>query len=268
MDNNTEQILQECLELLEQGKSVEECLNRYPEQRGELEPLLRTAAASREAFMQTAPASTRSRIRSRIMDEWDKKRKRRFPRGFSVFMPRWAATALLVILVLLVGGSGTVFASSGAVPGEALYPVKEFRENAQLFFTHSPQEQVALQTQFIKERAQELRELATEKEVNQNAIDIALDRLDQHLNSINTLAEKADSKETAGISRELQSSVAEQGAIQDSLQEAMKKAPPGARQGLERALQLIKHGRKRVRFALKELRSSLPEESPSPTGKE
>ncbi|MFW6112351.1 MAG: DUF5667 domain-containing protein [Chloroflexota bacterium] len=267
MNNNTEEILQECLELLEQGISVEECLNRYPEEASDLEPLLRTAAASKGAFMQSASAGARSRIRSRVMDEWDKQHKQRsFPWGLPVFMPRWAATALLVILVILLGGSGTVFASGGAVPGEALYPVKEFREGAQLFFTRSPQEQVSLQTQFIKERAQELQELAVEKEVNKEAINIALGRLDQHLSSINTLATKEDSKKAAGIRRELQSAITEQKAVHDSLQEILVDAPPEARPGLEKALQLIERGRERVRSALEELKSSLPVDSPPSDG--
>lgn len=269
MESNTEQILQECLELLEQGLSVEECLARYPEEANELEPLLRTAAASRKAFMQSASAGTRSRIRSRVMAEWDKHHKqRRFPWGLPVFMPRWAATALLVLLVVLLGGSSTVLASGGAVPGEVLYPVKVFREDTQLFFTRSPQEQVSLQTQFIKERAQEIRELALERQVNRKAINIALDRLDQHLRSLTVLATKEDSERAAGISRKLQSAVAKQEAIQDSLQDTMEKTPPEARQGLERAVQLIKQGRERVRSALEELKSSLPANSSSPTGEE
>ena len=47
MAGRREQALQECLELLRQGLTLEECLTRYPEDAAELEPLLRTAQVAR-----------------------------------------------------------------------------------------------------------------------------------------------------------------------------------------------------------------------------
>ena len=44
MADKLAQTLEECLELLSQGVSLEECLARYPEDAGELEPLLRSPA--------------------------------------------------------------------------------------------------------------------------------------------------------------------------------------------------------------------------------
>jgi len=44
MADTLAQALEECLELLRQGVSLEECLARYPEDAGELEPLLRSPA--------------------------------------------------------------------------------------------------------------------------------------------------------------------------------------------------------------------------------
>ena len=44
MADRLEQTFEECLELLSQGVSLEECLARYPEYARELEPLLRSPA--------------------------------------------------------------------------------------------------------------------------------------------------------------------------------------------------------------------------------
>lgn len=44
MADKLEQTLEECLELMRQGLTLEECLTRYPEDAGELEPLLRSPA--------------------------------------------------------------------------------------------------------------------------------------------------------------------------------------------------------------------------------
>ena len=42
-----QEVLQRCLEELEQGRSLEQCLAQYPEEAGRLEPLLQTALSVR-----------------------------------------------------------------------------------------------------------------------------------------------------------------------------------------------------------------------------
>ena len=58
-----ENILDECLERLIKGETVEQCLESYPEQALELEPLLRTAQATREASAIAPRAEFRARAR-------------------------------------------------------------------------------------------------------------------------------------------------------------------------------------------------------------
>ena len=48
-NNELNNILDECLEKVLSGESIEQCLQAYPEQAAELEPLLQTALAVSQA---------------------------------------------------------------------------------------------------------------------------------------------------------------------------------------------------------------------------
>ena len=47
--NEFENILDDCLERLARGETVEQCLESYPEQAAQLRPLLQTSQLAREA---------------------------------------------------------------------------------------------------------------------------------------------------------------------------------------------------------------------------
>jgi len=71
MAERFENMLDQCLEGLRQGESLEQCLARYPEQAAELAPLLRVAMASQKASSAVKPrpeckARARSEIRSQL----------------------------------------------------------------------------------------------------------------------------------------------------------------------------------------------------------
>jgi hypothetical protein len=91
MADRIEIVLDECLERLRQGESVEQCLARYPEQAAELEPLLRVAMASQKASLAVEPrpefkARARNEIRSQARDKGRKPEpKKSSPVGW---MPR------------------------------------------------------------------------------------------------------------------------------------------------------------------------------------
>ena len=64
--------LDECIELIRAGATVEECLERFPDESEELDPLLRTAFATWAALSGEMPSETRSRVRVQVMAEWDR----------------------------------------------------------------------------------------------------------------------------------------------------------------------------------------------------
>jgi len=130
-------ILDECLErLLVKGETIEQCLQSYPEQASELEPLLRTALATGEAVdFQPRPefrAKARYQFRSALREMEGGSR-----RSLSGWFPRWA-TSVAIVLVVLVAGSGTVAAASNSMPDSPLYSVKLATEQVRLVLTPSP----------------------------------------------------------------------------------------------------------------------------------
>jgi Domain of unknown function (DUF5667)/Domain of unknown function (DUF5666) len=86
-----------------------------------------------------------------------KKRRRR-----SMFAFPRLATSLAMALLFLLSGTGLVSASSGALPGDNLYPVKRSWEDLRMLFIFSPEQRVGLESEFEQERLDEISELLTE----------------------------------------------------------------------------------------------------------
>jgi hypothetical protein len=129
-------ILDECLErLFSADESVEQCLEAYPEHAAELAPLLRTAVATRRAVSVEPDAGFKARARYQFLAEVDRPQSRlRWPR--LGWQPRWAMVSL-VVLAIVVAGSGTVVAADSSMPGSVLYPVKLATERVRLAMTFS-----------------------------------------------------------------------------------------------------------------------------------
>ncbi|MGD8806395.1 MAG: DUF5666 domain-containing protein [Chloroflexota bacterium] len=156
MESAFENVLIEALDALEAGEKVDAILARYPEYKGELRPMLLTAstlagvrvahsleaqAASRQRFLDYAAATAESPNRG--------------PSLF-LFLRRFALTlaALLVVFALL--GSGILFASSEAVPGDALYQAKRFFEDTRFALTGDTDARQDLQQLFEETRVREI----------------------------------------------------------------------------------------------------------------
>jgi len=78
---------------------------------------------------------------------------------FRSWQPRWAIAVTAVLLVLLVG-SGTVFAAGGSMPGNPLYAVKIATEDVHLSLTSSPVNKAELYATYADRRVVELGYLA------------------------------------------------------------------------------------------------------------
>ena len=259
MVDKFEEVLQECLELLEEDKSVEECLAQHPAQADQLEPLLHTALVSRQHLAIEMAGATRTRLRGRVMAEWDHNHQRRQSGGGILFFsPRLAAVAASLILVVALGSVGTVAASGVAVPGEPLYVVKEFREAARLWFARSPEAKVEMYTRLVKERAEEVQELAAKQNASSGAISHALERMDGHLAAleavVNEKVQRGRAEATApdpSFLEALQNVVDGQQSVQVILVETLDIAPDQAQPSLGAALEAIQQAQERVRAAVK-----------------
>lgn len=78
--------------------------------------------------------------------------------SFAVFRSRFsvATAALLIVLMLLASGGAVVASAQGSLPGEALYPFKQWTETTHLALTTSPSERVALLINFSQRRFDEM----------------------------------------------------------------------------------------------------------------
>ncbi len=153
-------ILDECLErVLFKGETVEQCLASYPEQAAELEPLLHTAMLTKKASAIKPRPEFRDRARYQFraaLQEMELKRSRGF---FFGWRPQWV-TAVIVVLVLLLGSSGTVAAASNSMPDEPLYQVKLATETVRMTLTPSALGKAELYIRLADKRVAEIVKMA------------------------------------------------------------------------------------------------------------
>jgi len=263
MADSIEQALQQCLELLRQGITLEQALATYPGQAQELEPLLHAALIAQGGLAVRIPPEVRARVRSCALAEWDRRHQRR---GWGWPMPafglRLAGAVASIILVMVLGSMGVGTAAAQAVPGDILYPVKEFREGAAQWFARSPEARVALYTGLVRERVEEVRTLVAKKQSSSEAISVALGRLNSHLLSLNNLLEGKTEGLTVpvgpGLAEALRVAAMEQRSAQGALEEALGQAPEEARPELQHAVDTLRQAQARVRAALEAVGASDP----------
>ncbi len=257
MPEKIDDILQDCLDLMRRGTPGNECLALYPEFAEELAPLLAASVRAESLLVRPMGASSRSRIKANVFGEWNRRRapKRRWWNlpTLAPFAPRWAAVAAGLAVVLMLGGSGTVLAAGYSIPGDALYPVKQVREEVRLWLTWSPEAKVDMYTRLVNKRADEIRTLAAAGRAGSSGI--AAGRLEDHVAHVSLLAAEAAGSNVAGsapsrgmIAR-LQSSATAQQSAASIIQQMLDGAPPKARESLVGALDAIADARDRVRAA-------------------
>jgi hypothetical protein len=164
MNRREMEILAECLEAMEAGASVDDCLRRYPGHRSPDE-LLQTVQFVRRNAVHTPSPGFRKNGRQELLQSLPPRAAaekaqpvRRAPAVGGLM--RRAAAALMVAIMLVVsfGTAGTVYASGQALPGDVLYPVKLMIEDARLL-TVSGEKEVFLNLLFLEKRTEEARDL-------------------------------------------------------------------------------------------------------------
>jgi hypothetical protein len=185
-DRDIDNILDECLERMFRGETIEQCLQSYPEQAAELEPLLRTALDIKSATAVSPDAVFRARAREEFHAALQDMEARK---GFSFLGLRsWATTVVAVFLAVVVLGSGAVAASGNSMPGEPLYQVKLAKEQVQLTFTFSELGKAELYTRLADKRIDEIVYIASKGDSEQ--VEIATERLDGYLARVAVLVEE------------------------------------------------------------------------------
>ena len=102
MADEFERILDECIDRMSRGQSLQQCLNDYPEHISELEPLLRAMMETKEAYVFTPSVDAKRSARLRFFKELDKKRQPALWNRVMAWQPAWAAVASILMVVILI----------------------------------------------------------------------------------------------------------------------------------------------------------------------
>lgn len=193
MQRPFEDILDECLDRhLLQGESVEACVASYPEHAVELRGALELAATVRGAYAFQPEASRKRVSRLRFLQAVDRRQQRRTREGVGLLgrlahgARRWAVATTAVVMLLTLGGSGTVLAAEDSLPGDLLYPVKRAAENTRLFFTFTDAQEARVRSALLDRRVKEL-EAVTEKGRTRFVPELAT-QVERHARQVRTLA--------------------------------------------------------------------------------
>jgi len=168
-----EDILVQCIEDIKAGRSsIEDCLDRYPSMRGQLEPLLRIALAIPGPLDVKPSPAFKLKARVWLMDQiHGRQAARRWPwlrhegqitpvpyiKRFSTSM---AGVILVVVLAVSALGAGTAYASQASLPGDTLYPLKLATEQAGMILSLDGAARAERALSFANKRMREMEALA------------------------------------------------------------------------------------------------------------
>lgn len=151
--------LETSLRALEEGETVDAALARFPDLQADLRPLLETSLHARTLGGAPAPSDIQRRGRARLLQRAAEMREtKRAPRRTWLYNFRPLAVALTLLLIFFTS-TGLVRASSGALPGDGLYPVKRTWESMQIIFAFDAMEREGLELEHENERLHEIGEL-------------------------------------------------------------------------------------------------------------
>lgn len=158
MDKTTEKVLASCLDSIEKGDSLEQCLARYPHLSVELEPLLRTALFVHQATRIDARPGFKALSRSRILSSLKPSQPRVLKQRLIFRHLRWTVALASFLVVLLSGG--TIALANNSLPDQPLYPVKIATEEVQLALAPNDISKARIEMDMVEKRTNEIAELA------------------------------------------------------------------------------------------------------------
>jgi uncharacterized membrane protein YgcG len=161
MNSKLYQALENCLEALEKGQTLEAVLKRYPDLAPELRPILEASFLARTSGRNPAPQDVLRRSRARLLQHAAQLRESRRPASRRLGIPAFSrlTITLMLVAILALSSTGLVSASSGALPGDQLYPVKRTWEGVRLLLIFSPGGRDILESEYEQERLDEIDEL-------------------------------------------------------------------------------------------------------------
>ncbi|MHB1417485.1 MAG: DUF5667 domain-containing protein [Chloroflexota bacterium] len=179
MSGVSPEVLSECLDQIEKGAGIEECLAEHPAAAAELEGLLRVAAAISPptaepnlAYRARGRASLLTAIAAepgtaavaslpqRLWSALTAPLSLPINQGRRLALP--VPAIIVLALVLAFSGGGAVYASQDALPGDYLYGVKTAVEDVQLQLATTEQTRTQVHLDLAAKRLAEMERLAAQ----------------------------------------------------------------------------------------------------------
>jgi hypothetical protein len=224
MTNDTAQILASCLDAIEQGQSLEECVAWHPDQRLILNELLPVAQTLRSAPATVPSLDFRIDARQRLLARLPPRRRQRAPWPTNRVTLLRAAILLLLALALT---TSVVTASAQALPNDMLYPVKRTIEQTQLALAADNVHRSELQLAFAAERLKEVERLIDTGREADTAVAVD-DFADQMQSVVSTVQAMPDTIERAGLLAHIVESVKSSNAVLSAAQARLPESAQGA----------------------------------------
>ena len=100
------------------------------------------------------------------------------------------ALSVFLIMAVVLGGAGAAWASEAALPGEPLYALKTFGEDTREKLTLNPQKKAELGLRLAEKRISEIEKIMAEKDYKFTHVQIARERLGDHVRLASDIVEK------------------------------------------------------------------------------
>ena len=157
--NNLNDILEICLQELENGADLETVLARYPKMAAELRPMLQAARTAKLVTIPRPAENILARNQAKFLQQYDRILDSK-PAARTWFpLSRRMVAAFALLILFFFSGTNMVRASFKSLPGDSLYPVKRSWEKVSLFLTLDEQSREKLEIQYEAERLNELDQL-------------------------------------------------------------------------------------------------------------
>jgi len=276
--------LDRCIELLQAGASLEECLMAHPHAASQLEPLLRAAVALQQLHVPAPRPSLHRELWENIINAssaavthrppnryllWEGlDRRKHHEKRRRIMSGLVAAVALAIALT-----AGAVRTSERALPGDILYPVKEAVQRAEAALARSADARLILQVQFAERRLAEV-EAALEGAASATVppqAELSLVRLQEELALAEQLAPGASNAARQLAAQRLQLQVERLSQLCEHLRERLMTQEGQAREhsqavtALQRAMQNLERTQERLWAREQESSHGAPVSAPRAT---
>lgn len=158
---NLYNVLELCLQELENGAEIETILARYPELSAELRPLLAASVEARKLAVPAPSDEVVRRNRAKLLQHAAQAREQlqTTQKKSFAFQRSWATAFLGLSMLLLFSAWNVVSASAQSIPGDGLYPVKRWWEQVRLTSTFNSTQRDRLASAIEAERLAEIEQL-------------------------------------------------------------------------------------------------------------